>query len=416
MIGVLNSRLPDVGLHATEDPRRKKSTKWGIGPILNVVVAAMVAGCKSLDHLESLTNEMSVAARGKLGLKRRLPDTTVRDLLVRVEPMDLRKSIYRQVRAAHRRKALACDELPFGVVAMDGKMTAIDDVSGCYVQERTGINRNYGLVRTVTSSLISSSSKICLDASPIPHCDNEQSHYEVALEELLSAYGSLNLFKLVTYDAGACSQWNAWCTREMGLHYLMRVKEKSQPKLSAHIKKMASGAPVSVHEETVSGQLICRSIFLCEQAAVWRERTQLKTVVRIVFERFDNQGELTETQERLYATSLAENALTPKQWITVTRNHWNVENNCHHTFDAVFREDERPWISANGQGTLAVLLLRRVAYNILTMFRSVTLRSKANRLSPWRTLGRRFYNALISSTEHQLKDMRIRKPPEVLIE
>jgi len=413
MMGVLNARLPEARLDRIHDPRRESSTKWNIGSILKSVVFAMVAGSKSLGDLESLTKEMSSASRRKMGLRGRLPDTTVRDLIVKLDQEQIRKSIYRQVHAAHRRKAISCDDLPFGVVAMDGKMTAVDDADGEYVQWRTGTKGGYGLVRTVTSTLISSNSKVCLDASPIRPGDNEQTHYEEALDDLLDVYGALNLFKLVTYDAGACSQWNAWFTRTRGVHYLMRVKEKSQPKLSAHTKSVTDSAPAEIHEEIVSGRLVRRKIYLSEEAAVWHRRCELRTVVRIVFECFDRNGGLTETQTRLYASSLGKDALTPKQWITVTRNHWNVENNCHHTFDAVFREDDKPWIRANSTGTLAIILLRRVAYNILTMFRSVTLRAKAKRLSPWRTLCRWFYNALISTTEKQLKDMRVRKPPEI---
>jgi hypothetical protein len=89
--------------------------------------------------------------------------------------------------------------------------------------------------------------------------------------------------------------------------------------------------------------------------------------------------------------------------------HWAVENNCHHTFDAVLREDERPWITANATGVLAVLLLRRIAYNILTLFRTVTQRSDRGRHMPWRTICRWFYNTLLVATDEHVEGLRPRK-------
>ena len=49
------------------------------------------------------------------------------------------------------------------------------------------------------------------------------------------------------------------------------------------------------------------------------------------------------------------------------------------------REDTRPWIM-DPAGMVNVQLLRRIAYNILTLFRSVTLRSEARRAMPWTML------------------------------
>jgi hypothetical protein len=61
---------------------------------------------------------------------------------------------------------------------------------------------------------------------------------------------------------------------------------------------------------------------------------------------------------------------------------------------------------------LAVLMLRRIAYNILTLYRDVTQRAKDKRLTPWRDIIRWFCNAFISSMPAQLKDMRTRNPKE----
>ena len=109
------------------------------------------------------------------------------------------------------------------------------------------------------------------------------------------------------------------------------------------------------------------------------------------------------------ASSLPKPRLTSAEWLLVVRRHWGVENNCHHTLDTAFREDERPWIESDPRGALVVALLRRTAYNVLTLFRSVTQRSEGRRATPWLDLLRWFYNAIISATDADLVALRARK-------
>jgi hypothetical protein len=85
-----------------------------------------------------------------------------------------------------------------------------------------------------------------------------------------------------------------------------------------------------------------------------------------------------------------------------------VESN-HHTLDTAFAEDERPWIVADGTGALAVLLLRRMAYTLLALFRSVTSRSASARGMRWKELLRRVWVALVAATEVHLEDLRPRR-------
>ncbi len=58
---------------------------------------------------------------------------------------------------------------------------------------------------------------------------------------------------------------------------------------------------------------------------------------------------------------------------------------------------------------LAVLLLRRIAYTLLALFRAVTLRSDDNRAMRWRVLLRWVRDALVAVTEEQLAGLRSRE-------
>ena len=74
--------------------------------------------------VEDLTGSWSRSIRRWLGIGRRVPDTTLRDLLCQLSPRALRPHLHALIRAAFRRKALTHDGLPFGVVSRDGNGTA----------------------------------------------------------------------------------------------------------------------------------------------------------------------------------------------------------------------------------------------------------------------------------------------------
>jgi hypothetical protein len=58
-----------------------------------------------------------------------------------------------------------------------------------------------------------------------------------------------------------------------------------------------------------------------------------------------------------------------------------------------------------------VLLLRRIAYNLLSLFRSVTQRSDEHRATPWRLLIAHLRHALVASTEADIEQLRVRRQP-----
>jgi len=77
--------------------------------------------------------------------------------------------------------------------------------------------------------------------------------------------------------------------------------------------------------------------------------------------------------------------LTADHWLLVARRHWGVETS-HQILDNAFEEDDHPWIEACPRAALVVAILRRIAYTMLALFRSVTQRSDERRATPWETL------------------------------
>jgi hypothetical protein len=123
--------------------------------LLTARLFGLISGQKSLAETEALTAELPRPLRRRFDLRRRVPDTTTRDTLVRLSPQGLRRALHYQVRAAHRRKAVLPDGLPFGVLALDGKSTALPCFDGEYAQqqsEASGPPR--GAVAALTACLV----------------------------------------------------------------------------------------------------------------------------------------------------------------------------------------------------------------------------------------------------------------------
>jgi len=103
---------------------------------------------------------------------------------------------------------------------------------------------------------------------------------------------------------------------------------------------------------------------------------------------------------------MATDRLTAAQWLLLIRRRWAVKNKYLSTFDTIFREDKRPWVMLP-QGMVVVMLLRRIAYNLLTLFRSVTLRAERG-TRPWKTLLTDVYMTLLVAEARHLDALRRR--------
>jgi hypothetical protein len=415
--GALRKGLAQAGFDQIEDPRDERGKRWKLPTLLGALVVGMAAGCKNLRETEAMTERLSSAMRRWLQLPGRIPDTTLRDVLCQLTPEQLRGALRRVVRAAHRRKALLPHGLPFGVASMDGKCVAIPACDDRYAQRQTqgedGPLR--GVVRTVTVALTSIAARPVIDVTAIPAATNEMGHYETALRALVHAYRGMDLFRLVTYDAGACSLHNATVTRELGLHYLFAITD-SQPGLLAEMRHVLGERPSdtadAITEESVGAKTLARRVFLAQADVIAAPEgwTHLRTLVRVDCETRDDRTGQSEVETRYFVSSLPLSRLTSAQWLLVVRQHWGVEL-CHQTLDVALLEDDKPWITQNPRATAVVAVLRRITYTLLTLFRSVTQRSDLRRNLPWKELLRAIDITLLTLTESDLEGMREHRLP-----
>jgi hypothetical protein len=365
-----------------------------------------MAGGRSVAEVEDLTQQMSPAMRRKLHIGRRLPDTTLRTALMKLSVDEARKLLRRLCRAANRRKALSPVGLPFGVVSVDGKHVATDMGDGDKFAQDQKDGR--WVVRTLTCALVSCRTAVCLDAVPIPAARNEDSAFPEALDALLEHYGRGDWFRVVSVDAGMTSLANARLITDAGLDYLMALKN-NQPTLLDEAVRLLGHLPYSealaMTDDWTGDEYVVRRLWLTDEIAGYHEWDHMKVALRIETERQDRNGNVLGREDRYLIASLGRKALTPEQWLRMVRAHWRVENDVHKTLDVVLREDERPWFR-DPVGMLVAMVLRRVAYDILALYRSVTLRGDERDTLPWRRLLGWMRTALVAATRAELTGLR----------
>lgn len=394
----------DLALHEVEDPRSERGRGWVLPALLRALFIGLMSGCASLAETERLTGALSPALRPKLGLHRRVPDTTLRGLVMKLPLDTVRRLMQRIVHIAHRRKALEPDGLPCGAVAIDGKHTATRFPDNQYAQRQ----KDGHIVRTMTCSLISARAAVCLDALPIPREQSESSAFPAVLAELVANYGQSNLFEIITADAGIGDAANARLVNEAGLGYVFALKE-DQPTLHDEATRLLANLSEEAceHEDIDNeGQLtVVRKLWRTTEIAGFHGWDHLRMALRVSAERIDKHGQTVSTEDRYFVTNVLPNRLTAEQWVRLTRRHWRVENDVHQTLDVAFREDARPWLEAV-HGMLVVQLLRRVALNLLLLYRNVTRRDEHKAAIPWSDLFFNLQLALFTAAENHLQGLR----------
>jgi hypothetical protein len=239
----------------------------------------------------------------------------------------------------------------------------------------------------------------------------------VAFASLFRTYGKL--FQMVSYDAGALSEANGKAVVDAKKDYLFALKNEHRTMLKLATELLATQEAVARTVDVLDNQTtVTRTLKLLAvdpswsyddskgpEESVWRHARTFLSVESVTL----REGVVVENETRFFVSSRAPERLTPKQWLHVVRAHWGVENQNHHTLDTAFAEDDRPWIVADENGMLAVLLLRRIAYTVLALYRAVTLRSDERRAIRWKALLTWVRDALVAVSDETLAGLRVRE-------
>lgn len=359
------------------DPRARRGRRWPLGQLLNAAFAGLLANCPSLRDVEAMTEEMGPA--GRQHVPRRVPDTTLWELMGRLDPRELRAKIRAQVRSAWRSKSLAPVGLPCGVVAIDGKgLGALEHDADGTAQKahRAHDGTPYWLSRVLRAVLTSAQAKPCLDQVSIGSKTNEMGSFGAFFDELIAAYGAGDLFDIVTVDAGMTSRANADRVHAANKAYVMAIKgtqpelfHAAQRRLGHHNRKPDFESETEVYQ----GRRIKRRLYRTTDLAGYNDWSHLKQVWRVEQETRDPEGNLVEREDRYFVTSLTVGRLSLAQILLVVRGHWGIENDCFWALDTQWREDAVPWCS-QGLAVEVLSWLRLMAYNLLQLARRAHLR------------------------------------------
>ena len=165
----LRQRAELLDFRNIPDPRDPRGCRWSKTALLSTALFALAVITRSLRGAERLSTELTATQR-RLGIRRRVPDSTLGDFLSVLDPAPLRRHLHKQVLAEHRRKALEPSVLPLRAISIDGKTVATLDAElnqDCQKQKPRG-RPAYWLYRVVRAALISSQAPLCIDQQALP--------------------------------------------------------------------------------------------------------------------------------------------------------------------------------------------------------------------------------------------------------
>lgn len=378
------------------DPRGLQGRRWTLTALLNGLFVGLLAGCLALRDAERLTARLG-KWRARLGIGRRIPDTTMRDVLVQLNASEFRPMLHLQVKEELRSKRIQKDALPIGAISIDNKTLgtgAVDFHPQAQMSHKMD-GSAYGHLRAVRTVLISSSLQLCLDQDLIPKETNEKGFFACYWKELLSVYGPTDLFEVVSVDAGFASLENANLIAKSKRAYVIALKE-NQGELFKEAKRLLGGVydekshqltsePEAQREwEPYQGKQIRRSFFRSQAMEGYLNWTHLKQVWLVVQETKDKVSQIT-VEYRYFISSLLWDRIEAADCLQLVRLHWSIENGCNWTLDTQWHEDQMAWCG-EGNGVEVLSWLRLLAYNLSQMLRQSVLKEGEKATMAWRDL------------------------------
>ena len=359
------------------DPRECRGRRWKFKELMNAMLLGFVSGCGSLRKTERLTK--GLGRFGRRYVSRRVPDTTLTDLIPQLSVEELREQHIVQVKASWRKKEFKPVGVPCGVVTIDGKgLGALGhSAAGTAQLSRHEDGSQYYLARVFRAVLTSAESRPCIDQRAIGAKTNEVADFIPFYEKLLKSYGDNNdLFEIVDVDAGMTSKANAERIYESQKAYVMALKE-NQPELLREAERVLGNrrkADAETPWERYQGRRIQRRLFVTYEMAEYHDWQHLKQVWRVEQISEHPDGKI-EKEQRYFLSSLHQGRLKPEQILLVVRGHWRVENDCFWSLDVQWSEDSAPWCRT-GRSLEILSWVRLMAYNLVQKIRRRHMRKK----------------------------------------
>ena len=362
-----------------EDPRRVTSNrKWDFSYMMEVVFLGMLSGCKNLREVESFSES----------LKERVPDTTIYDILKKLDAAPLRKLLVRGVKQALRSHELPKDEFPIRLTAIDGKSVSVTkyevDPEWSWKCRRNGTD-NY-IHMALRAMHVSNQTKLLIGQHEIAGKSNEVAAFTDFFDTLVEDYGRTNLLDTVSVDAGMTSLANASHVAKCGYHYIMALKNKNYKiTQSAHTLLSERNTPDIEQRVKHSGKSITYRLYRCNafsDAQGWQEHaTEFWRIEKVTTPSSDKRKRIKEN--RYFVTNLPKETLTHSEVLQAVKMHWGIENNANWVIDTAWNEDSSPWTN---NALKIVTWLRMLAYNVVARLKNRRLKKSSHRQKSWKTI------------------------------
>ncbi len=330
-------------------------------------VGALVLQIPSCHRLDERTRTGPPGQVGELTLAP-IPDATVPWMLAQLDATEVRQVVGDSVRAEVRRKRVVTPDGAIRTLAIDGKCLWSGRRGGCPHCQVQGDVRVHRVQRAL---LTSARPRIFLEQRTRGAGENERGAFAAFWLQLLQTYGRLELWEVVTLDAGYCSLKNATRIDGAGYGYVLGLKE-NQPELLREAQRLllplaARQRPEAQVLDRDHGQWVRRSLWRTQGCAGWLDWSHLRQAWFVRTEKFVRQttpradSVPVEVADHYYLTNLPWRRLEGVGILAVVRGHWGIEHNGFRTLDMAW-EEEHAWCTT-GAATDVLGLLRLWAYN-----------------------------------------------------
>lgn len=364
------------------DPRSRINRTWNFSYLMNILWFGMLSGCKNLREVEDFSE----------CYRERVPDTTLRDIMVMISPEPLRAKLVQEVKKSLHEHELPKEDFPIRITVIDGKCISVSKGFVGDFSQKSECNDGVQYINRVLRAVhVSNETKLILGQQTICGKTSEMKEFIPFLKHLLEDYGKTSLFEVISVDAGMISQENAQFLIDNGLHYIMALKNPQKGLVKLGHKLLGNReVPDKITEEYVNGKCIIRKLYRCPAPEYpgWKHLTEFW---RIQQETKDSKGKVT-IENRYFITSISPQKLSERQVLQAIRMHWGIENNANWIFDTAWKEDDAPWCN---KALIMVSYLRMLAYNVLSRLKTRRLRKKNDRERSWKGIMRLISNIIL---------------------
>lgn len=354
------------------EPRRKSSILYPLSSLLTLVTMGFAAGKKTLRDIETFAVDLPRPIRRWLGLgSTRTPcDTTIYNLIKKLNPSGLRWTVIDSVKKALRDKKILNDLLLWGVVVFDGKGSTDDRGSAPNEYSRETVSddsmRPHWFLYVLRAHLVSSSARPCLDQIFLDGKTGETTGFRELLPRVASLFPKL--FQIVMGDAEFLSRANAQLVISLKKFYVFALKANRMRLYKLAVETLRNQPIVAWSEERYQGYFYRREL----RRAPCPDNVNVpgaKEFWLVTQTKLDDDGTILHTKLRYFVTSLEWNAKASDRILLLVRLHWGIENNGNWTMDTQFDDDVR-CPCKHGYGAVVINWLRVLAYNLTAITRS----------------------------------------------